>query len=221
MVGPEGLCLHIPNLPELSEAHEKEIQNILEEKGALISIDSVNWPKNFPDNRETLVRTAHDTKNIYILFLATGQHLKAEVDYDLGAVANDSCVEFFVSPFPESGRYWNFEFNAIGKKNVSTRILRPEPRRLTPEELSRIRTIPSAGTIAFAEKGGLHKWSLLVKIPLNLIGIEYDGHAVAMKGNFYKCGAKTSSPHYLSWAPVDSEKPDFHRPEFFAPIILL
>ncbi|MBO7233161.1 MAG: hypothetical protein J6V16_08435, partial [Bacteroidales bacterium] len=22
-------------------------------------------------------------------------------------------------------------------------------------------------------------------------------------------------PHYLSWQPINTEKPDFHRPEFF------
>ena len=36
-----------------------------------------------------------------------------------------------------------------------------------------------------------------------------------LKANFYKCGDKLSVPHYLSWNPVTTEKPDFHRPEYF------
>ena len=27
-----------------------------------------------------------------------------------------------------------------------------------------------------------------------------------------------SLPHYLSWMPIDTPKPDFHRPEFFGKI---
>ncbi|MDE5921249.1 MAG: hypothetical protein K2G82_06535, partial [Paramuribaculum sp.] len=31
----------------------------------------------------------------------------------------------------------------------------------------------------------------------------------------------TSEPHYLSWAPITTPQPDFHRPEFFGNITLL
>ena len=33
--------------------------------------------------------------------------------------------------------------------------------------------------------------------------------------NFYKCGDDTTKPHYISWNPVKSINPDFHRPEHF------
>ena len=33
--------------------------------------------------------------------------------------------------------------------------------------------------------------------------------------NLYKCGDNLSHPHFLSWRPIATEKPDFHRPEFF------
>ena len=33
--------------------------------------------------------------------------------------------------------------------------------------------------------------------------------------NFYKCGDKLQTPHFLSWNPIDLEKPNFHCPEFF------
>lgn len=41
-----------------------------------------------------------------------------------------------------------------------------------------------------------------------------------MKANFYKCGDGLTVPHYLSWSPIVTEKPDFHRPEFFNQIKL-
>jgi hypothetical protein len=40
-----------------------------------------------------------------------------------------------------------------------------------------------------------------------------DGKTI--KGNFYKCGDKTSVPHFLSWNPIILPSPDFHRPDFF------
>lgn len=189
-------------------------------KGTVFVFNRVNWPELYPDNRSTKVAVAHDGRNLYIDFESEGEHILAETDCDLGPVANDSCVEFFVSPVPETGRYWNFEFNCIGRKNVSTRIERPNPRRLTTEELDRIITLPSVGPKPFPEQGGIHTWSLGVVIPLDLIGIRYRGDKVNMTANFYKCGAKTSSPHYLSCGKIDSERPDFHRPEFFIPFIL-
>ena len=36
-----------------------------------------------------------------------------------------------------------------------------------------------------------------------------------IKGNFYKCGDKTEIPHFGMWSPIDSEKPNFHQPQFF------
>jgi len=35
------------------------------------------------------------------------------------------------------------------------------------------------------------------------------------KANFFKCGDDTQQPHFLSWQPIDTPRPDFHRPEFF------
>ena len=44
----------------------------------------------------------------------------------------------------------------------------------------------------------------------------WDGVQGAM--NLYKCGDDLSCPHYLSWRPVGTPAPDFHRPEFFEPV---
>lgn len=35
------------------------------------------------------------------------------------------------------------------------------------------------------------------------------------KAGFYKCGDETGRPHYGSWQKVETDAPDFHRPEFF------
>ena len=38
-------------------------------------------------------------------------------------------------------------------------------------------------------------------------------------GNFYKCADGTDSMHFVSWSPIPTAKPDFHRPEFFGILI--
>ena len=37
--------------------------------------------------------------------------------------------------------------------------------------------------------------------------------------NFYKCGDLTVNKHYLAWQPVGTERPDYHRPEYFGPMV--
>ncbi|MCK7536290.1 MAG: carbohydrate-binding family 9-like protein [Marinilabiliales bacterium] len=37
----------------------------------------------------------------------------------------------------------------------------------------------------------------------------------SFRANFYKCGDKLSNPHFVTWNPVGTEKPDYHRPEYF------
>ena len=57
-------------------------------------------------------------------------------------------------------------------------------------------------------------------IPFRLIGIDAGHLPARIRANFYKCGDKTAHPHFLSWSPVSTEKPDFHRPEFFGELYL-
>lgn len=41
-----------------------------------------------------------------------------------------------------------------------------------------------------------------------------------LKANFYKCGDRCRSPHFLSWCAIQSPQPDFHRPEDFGYLVL-
>ena len=122
---------------------------------------------------------------------------------------------------PDSKEYWNFEFNCIGTVNASHRVERTSPTRLTDEEISTIRRYASCGTRPFEEMEGVFAWNLTVAIPYSLIGIDASNLPDYILGNFYKCGAKMSLPHYLSWAPINTPTPDFHRPEFFGKINLV
>jgi hypothetical protein len=68
---------------------------------------------------------------------------------------------------------------------------------------------------------GLFSWELCVRIPFHLMDIDADHLPPKLLGNFYKCADATDQPHYVSWNPIKTEKPDFHRPEFFGEIYLI
>ena len=36
--------------------------------------------------------------------------------------------------------------------------------------------------------------------------------------NVYKCGDNLSQPHFLSWQPIHTDKPNFHVPQFFGEV---
>ena len=213
--------IEVPYMPELEDAKgHDEIINILDEKAPRRTIESVNWEKEFPYHPLTTFSIAHSGKTLYIDFFVRCNYLRAENFENQSPVSEDSCVEFFVEPTGELP-YWNFEFNCIGTVNASHRFERKNPTRLTDEELARIKRYPSCGTRPFKELEGLFTWNLLVAIPLDLIGIKYERKPIEMRGNFYKCAAAATQPHFLSWNPIKTEHPDFHRPEFFGNIVLL
>ncbi|MDR2968576.1 MAG: hypothetical protein LBV32_03105, partial [Tannerellaceae bacterium] len=98
---------------------------------------------------------------------------------------------------------------------------RSESNPVTPEEYLSIRRYSSVRSQVFPEKTGIHAWSLIVCIPFEVMGLNPDSLPEKIKGNFYKCADGTKYPHYLSWSPVGTEHPDFHRPEYFGEILLM
>lgn len=217
--------LHIPYIPELDPAicnnANDDAITMLDRRGSRCLIDSLNWANQYPYAPLTSVTAGHSGTTIFIDFFVRCNYLRAVNDKDLSPVSQDSCVEFFVSPDPNDTLYWNFEFNCIGTLNASFRRERAHPTRLTPEQLKRVIRRASCGNRPFCEIEGMFTWNILIAIPLDLLGIKYrHGIPVIMTGNLNKCASATSAPHYLSWNPIDTPTPDFHRPEFFGKIIL-
>lgn len=211
--------LSIPYLPDLDSLAQEEIVHKLDDLGVKQTIECLNWKEQFPYRPLTTVTLAHSGTHIYIDFFVRCNYLRAVNYQNNSSVHQDSCVEFFVCP---DGKlpYYNFEFNCIGTAHAACRMDRHTGTPLSDEQLNSIKRYPSCGTKPFEELEGLFSWNLLVAIPLSTLGLEYNGKPIEMKGNFYKCADLTTSPHFLSWVPIATPEPDFHRPEFFAPITL-
>lgn len=203
--------LTIPYIPGADET-------TLVERGTFIPIASDNWPEARLSAPESECFAAHDGHTLKLLFRVRQETVRAVNSGNQSPVSQDSCVEAFFQP-ENSGEYWNFEFNCIGAVNGSHRETRPCPTRFSDAEISSIRRLPSLGTEPFGERAFDSAWTLLVEIPLSLMGIDASRSA-RLRANFYSCSSKASRPYYLSWNPIPTEKPDFHRPEYFGDIEL-
>ncbi len=211
--------LSVPYIPELDNLNNEEISKLLDEKGTHQTIDCLNWKDEFPYRPLTAINIAHSGTHIYIDYVVRCNYLRAMNFENNSHVHQDSCVEFFVAPKGNTP-YYNFEFNCIGTIHAACRMDRHSGTLLSDEQLNRVRRYPSCGTRPFQELEGIFTWSLLVAIPLDLMDVTYEGKPILLHGNIYKCADSTAAPHFLSWAPIDTPNPDFHRPEFFAPITL-
>ena len=182
-----------------------------------MAYECLNWPDAYPYAPEVSFRVWHDSKCFHIEFKVREESTKAEQS-ELGAeVYQDSCVECFIQPKPEDPHYYNFEWNAAGHLAMACRTGRSDPEPAPLDVISSVKAEPSLGSEPFSEKALDKPWTLHVAIPITALfnaGLEkWDGLKCRM--NFFKCGDKLKTPHYLTWAPIDTPKPDYHRPEFF------
>ncbi|MEA1784805.1 carbohydrate-binding family 9-like protein [Arenibacter sp. GZD96] len=194
----------------------EEVKVLLEKNTDLHAIDQINWD-SFPYQPEVRFRIGHHNDQIWLTFYVNEAHVLAQRTMTNSATHKDSCVEFFVDPL-QDGNYYNFEFNAIGVTHLAYGSSRKDRVFVAPKIIeSEIKTASSLGTAPFVERSGNMYWEMTIVIPASAFtqtqGLSLKGlHA---KANFYKCGDETSKPHYLSWHPVGTDKPDFHQPLFF------
>lgn len=179
------------------------------------SIDEVNW-KNYPYKPEVSFRIAHTGKEILLHYRVKEASVRAVADKDNGRIWEDACVEFFVSPGSDSC-YYNFECNCIGKLLIQGGVINEHRPAAIPDVLAMVERWSSLGNAPFEERIGECSWELTMVIPVSAFFQHsldsFDGKT--MKGNFYKCGDKLQTPHFLSWNPIKLEHPMFHCPAYF------
>lgn len=179
-------------------------------------IDNVNWPQQYPYKPEVKFRIAYTDSALILNYEVFERSVAAVAPTDNGNVWEDSCVEFFLQA-EEGGEYYNVECNCVGTLLIAHGMDRNSRTPLAPDVLKRVKRYSTLGTDNFEERKLKEPWRISLIIPLDLLGIErLDGSK--LRCNFYKCGDNLSVPHFLSWAPIETESPDFHRPDFFKPI---
>lgn len=215
----EKYVLNVPFVEGLDAMSMASVADHMELHLKKVGINCVNWEDKYPYHPITVFSMAYSDKFLYVNYFVRCNYLRAVNYKNNSPVAEDSCVEFFMQT-PGSEEYWNFEFNCIGAINASHRKDRKHPIRLTDMELATVKRYATCGNNPFQELEGIFNWGLAIAIPFELIGVDVSKRPIEMKGNLYKCASATSMPHYLSWALIKTDKPDFHRPEYFGKIIL-
>lgn len=171
-----------------------------------LSLDNIQWE---PDRGvRAYGQFCYDADYLYVHLRAVEENIKAEYIEPLSPVYKDSCLEFFFMP-EDGDRYFNFEINPNGCLWVGFGHGRDDSTVLYRPDFTEMFDIRSGRT----EDG----WEVWYRIPADYIGLFYPGYEFtgALRANVYKCGDETDHPHYLTWSKVESEKPDYHRPEFF------
>ena len=132
-------------------------------------------------------------------------------------VYKDSCLEMFATFDNSSKKYINIEMNSIGASLIAIGEGRHER---TP--IDKIIEKPFPVNAKIDEDC----WSAEVFISTDdlekIYGIKKEAFQKGYEfyGNFYKCGDETETEHYVMWNRVETEKPDYHRPEYFGKFIL-
>lgn len=159
-------------------------------------------------------RMAHTGNSILLHYIVRETGAAANITEDNGPVFRDACVEFFVSPHSDD-TYYNFETNCIG-----TLLLqgghRGTRRPLAPVRIGElVKRYASSGYAPFTAVNDTIEWQIALIIPKEAMFLDsitsFDG--MTMTANFYKCGG--SEPNYIMWRPIETDRPQFHRPEYF------
>ncbi len=180
------------------------------------TLDYVNW-KAYPYKPEVQFRLAYSRNELYLQFNVREKNIRAKsADDETCEPWKDSCVELFIAPAGD-GIYYNIEFNCIGACLLAYGKGRHERHRLGRAVTSLIRRSSSLGNEPFDERSGNFEWTLTAAIPFGI----FTKHKIdslegrELRANIYKCGDELKEPHFVTWHPVNTEQPDYHRPDFF------
>jgi hypothetical protein len=197
-------------------------------KAHTLQVTHFPWPDS-GHRPKVKARLMYTSDKLGVMFHVEDQYVRAVAQQFQDAVCLDSCVEFFVSPVTDSLNYFNFEVNCGG-----TMLLHhcpgPEDRAagkswagVSNEDGATIDMAHTLPKIVDPEIMEPTTWTVEYQVPFALFETCFGpiSHHVGAqwRANFYKCGDHTSHPHWGSWAPVDTERPNFHVPESFQPII--
>lgn len=177
-------------------------------------------PQHFP---QVQAKLAYDSEALYVIFQVHDRYVRAVAQKNQDSVYKDSCVEFFFTPHTDVAQgYFNLEMNCGGTMLLHYQL---DPRgnsmRLSEADLAQIDVKHSLPKIVDPEITEPTQWTVAYRLPLDIFSKYFPGDlqrpaaGVSWRANLYKCADDTSHPHWLTWSPVDFERPDFHRPQSF------
>lgn len=190
----------------------------LRQNAPLQHINVVNW-EQFDYRPQVTFRAGWNEQGLLIDFQVEEQHILSSHTELHAPAYKDSCVEFFYSPTSDNS-YYNLEMSCTGARLWHHKTADGQKTTFEGPDLEKIviaTTLP-AHTLIDDRNGG--KWGLTVFIPAECLPEGFLVSGRQFTANFYKCGDDTMQKHYLTWAPIPTEKPSFHQPAYFGKITL-
>lgn len=183
------------------------------------AINQVNWPDTFPYAPQVTFRMAYTDEALLLHYVVKEESVRSIAGQDNGPVWEDSCVEFFSVPAAD-GVYYNMECNCTGRLLVGAGASREGRQRASQEVLDRVDRWSSLGEGDMEERPAPAEWQVALVIPYSTYFLHQIQtlQGATIRANFYKCGDKLKTPHFLSWNPIQFHKPNFHLPEFFGEV---
>ncbi len=170
-----------------------------------LKIDNVLWDSD--DSIKAGAKLCTNGGYLFVHMWATEEDVLAEYTKPLSPVYKDSCLEFFFK-IESQDNYFNFEINPNGAMILQYGVSGFDRFHIIREEEKEYFDIRTNRTP--------DGWELFYRIPRTFIStlynIEYEFQGT-LQANMYKCGGAIRN--YLSWSRVNSNKPNFHRPEDF------
>lgn len=175
-------------------------------------------------------KLAHSQNALHVFFRVQDRYVRCVAENLNDRVCQDSCVELFIQP-PGRDEYVSIEINGGGTMmscfvedpyRPNTDVSVAKFTRITPEQAAKIAIEASLPRIVEPEITDPTEWTVRYTVPIAFfekffsLGVGPLG-GQTWRANLYKCGDKTSHPHWASWASI-GEKFDFHQPAFFAPL---
>ena len=180
------------------------------EKAEVHLLHPCRWSPNLPPHVTVQAQWCEDA--LLIRLCSDEAPTRAANTAPDSPVWEDSCLECFLSA--DGQRYLNLEGNANGAMLAAFGPDRHNRQRLKDMGIPR-------PTLEAAVCGT--GWEAVYTVPAEtmkaLFGVEL-AEGFRLYANFYVCGDETPLPCYGAWSPVETEKPDFHRPEYFGVITL-
>ena len=182
------------------------------------SINIINW-EQFDYRPAVTFRAGWNKDGLLINFQVEEQHILSSHTTLYAPAYQDSCVEFFYSPTSDSS-YFNLEMSCTGSRLWHFKNAEGQKTVFDDKDLEKIviKTSLPERTLIDDKNGG--KWELTVFIPAECLPAGFLESGREFTANFYKCGDNTVQKHYLTWAPIHTEKPSFHQPKYFGKVTL-
>jgi len=194
------------------------------ERADEFAIDEFSWHESGPKPLTT-GKALYDDDALYLSFDVEDEAISAEVTELNGPTYQDSSVEFFARPAPESEpKYFNFEANCCGTFKLAWQEPNWEERGIgrdliSPELAERITVRTSVPGPTRSPSPDDESWWLAAAIPFDVLA-EFTGLPLSpstgteWRGNYYRSGVASDSQK-ATWNPIEKPEPIYHSPECF------